>query len=67
MRKSDMQQYFEYGSEKVFFTPDEVLKMKFFGDPGLKLLGFKPRSRLKTHHNVRPSYFVYPDESVSFG
>ena len=25
-------------------------------------MGFKPRSALKDHHNVRHAYFIYPDE-----
>lgn len=28
----------------------------------MKLIGFKPRSKLKLYHNYRPSYFLYPDE-----
>ena len=25
-------------------------------------MGFKPRDRLKEYHNVRSSYFIYPDD-----
>ena len=31
---------------------------------GLKLMGFKPRSRLKWYHHVKPGQFIYPDENV---
>ena len=32
---------------------------------GLSLVGFKPLSRFKIHHYVKPASFIYPDESVS--
>lgn len=28
----------------------------------MKLMGFKPRKALKVFHNVKHSYFIYPDE-----
>jgi ATP-dependent DNA helicase 2 subunit 1 len=28
----------------------------------MTLVGFKPRKMIKPYHNLRPSYFVYPDE-----
>jgi ATP-dependent DNA helicase 2 subunit 1 len=28
----------------------------------MKLMGFKPRSFLKVYHNIKHSYFIYPDE-----
>ena len=30
-------------------------------------MGFKPKSKLKIHHYVKPSNFIYPDETVSGG
>lgn len=29
-------------------------------------MGFKPRSSLKDHHNIRNASFIYPDEQVTF-
>lgn len=34
---------------------------------GLVLLGFKSRAALKDYHNMRTSYFVYPNEKVGTG
>lgn len=42
-------------------------KIKHFDSPGMKLLGFKSKSSLKAYHNIRPSYFIYPDERVMKG
>jgi ATP-dependent DNA helicase 2 subunit 1 len=47
------------------FTREELGRIyKFDDEIGLKVLGFKPRSTLKTSHNVTHSSFVYPDETV---
>jgi len=56
--------YFPFGDEKVFFKKEDIAEIKKFDDPSLKLMGFKPSSRLKSYHNVRSSYFLYPDEDV---
>lgn len=61
-------EYFHlFGKEKAFFKKEEITKIKTIGEPGLVLMGFKPRSRLKDWHNVRASYFVHPDETTIIG
>jgi len=32
---------------------------------GLKLKGFIKKAEVKLHLHVKPSHFIYPDESVS--
>lgn len=56
--------YYEYGPEKlkIYFTKDEIKKLKEFGEPSLQLMGFKSMDRLKPYFNIKPSYFMYPDE-----
>jgi ATP-dependent DNA helicase 2 subunit 1 len=39
-----------------------VKQIKFFDAVGMKLMGFKPRSCIKVFHNIKHSYFIYPDE-----
>ena len=46
---------------------DEVDEIKKFDDPGLVLIGFKPMSKLKTHHHIRPAVFIYPEEEQISG
>lgn len=41
---------------------DEVNSIKKFEDPGMFLIGFKPIEKLKIHHHVRQSCFLYPEE-----
>ena len=37
-------------------------KIKSIEPPGITLVGFKPKSLIKSYHNIRTSYFLYPDE-----
>lgn len=46
---------------------EETEELKRFDDPGLILIGFKPLVMLKKHHYLRPSLFVYPEESLVNG
>ena len=41
--------------------------IKKFDKVGMTLMGFKPKSYLKTYHNVKHSMFVYPDEKKVVG
>jgi len=62
LHKDQVDLYFPFGDEKVFFKKEDIAEIKKFDDPSLKLMGFKPSSRLKPYHNLRSSYFLYPDE-----
>lgn len=44
-------------------TSEDVKKIKSFELPGMTLLGFRSRDFLKPYYQIRPSYFVYPDET----
>ena len=54
--------HMEYGKEKVKISKEDMNHIKTFDAPGLKLMGFKDKSRLKDYVNIRPSYFLYPDD-----
>lgn len=51
-----------YGGEKVTFSKEELAAVRNFGPPGLTMLGFKPKSKLKLQHTIKHSTFIYPDE-----
>ncbi|XP_034050659.1 X-ray repair cross-complementing protein 6 [Thalassophryne amazonica] len=51
-----------YGKKQIVMEKDEVEAVKKFEDPGMFLIGFKPMDRLKLHHHVQPSVFIYPEE-----
>jgi ATP-dependent DNA helicase 2 subunit 1 len=41
--------------------------MRYFGDPVIRIIGFKPNSALAFEHNVKPANFIYPDEANYVG
>lgn len=56
-----------YGNKKIIFTKEEMKKIKFLEEPGMKLLGFKSIDKIKPYYNIRESYFIYPNELFSNG
>ncbi|XP_064634818.1 X-ray repair cross-complementing protein 6-like [Lineus longissimus] len=56
-----------YSGKKICFEIDELNEMRRLGEPGLTLMGFKPKSALKRYHHVRPAQFIYPEETVIKG
>lgn len=56
----------EFGGEKITLEQEEYASLNVFDEPGMQLLGFKPRSALKDEHHVRSALFLYPDEKVSY-
>jgi ATP-dependent DNA helicase 2 subunit 1 len=54
--------YFPYGGSKVLFKPEEMTTIRTFGDPGLTLMGFKPRDSLEDYYQYKSGYFLFPDE-----
>jgi len=56
--------YYPYGSEKVVISKEEAKSIKKFDASGMKLMGFKSRSKLKDYMNIRSSYFVSADDQT---
>ncbi|XP_004484200.2 X-ray repair cross-complementing protein 6 isoform X1 [Dasypus novemcinctus] len=64
---SDTKRSQVYGSRQIVLEKEETEQLKRFDEPGLILIGFKPLIMLKKHHYLRPSLFVYPEESLVNG
>uniref|UniRef100_A0A8C4L2Z6 X-ray repair cross-complementing protein 6 n=1 Tax=Equus asinus TaxID=9793 RepID=A0A8C4L2Z6_EQUAS len=64
---SDTKRSQTYGSRQIVLEKEETEALKRFDEPGLLLIGFKPLLMLKQHHYLRPSLFVYPEESLVNG
>uniref|UniRef100_A0A2K5CQP9 SAP domain-containing protein n=1 Tax=Aotus nancymaae TaxID=37293 RepID=A0A2K5CQP9_AOTNA len=64
---SDTKRLQVYGSHQIILEKEETEELKRFDDPGLMLMGFKPLVMLKKHHYLRPSLFMYPEESLVIG
>ncbi|XP_010145297.1 PREDICTED: X-ray repair cross-complementing protein 6, partial [Eurypyga helias] len=64
---SDTKRAQTYGNRQIVLEKEETEELKRFDSPGLYLIGFKPLSMLKQHHHIRPSQFIYPEESLVSG
>ncbi|XP_044534044.1 X-ray repair cross-complementing protein 6 isoform X1 [Gracilinanus agilis] len=64
---SDTKRSQVYGGRPIVMEKAETEELRRFDEPGLVLIGFKPLFLLKQHHFLRPSLFVYPEESLIHG
>eukprot|EP01138_Halocafeteria_seosinensis_P012065 gb/GECG01012331.1/.p1 GENE.gb/GECG01012331.1/~~gb/GECG01012331.1/.p1 ORF type:complete len:627 (+),score=109.72 gb/GECG01012331.1/:1-1881(+) len=67
LEPKEIKHYHKFGGKTIYFSKSDVRKLKYFGPSGITLMGFKPRSYVKDYHNMRPPYFVYPNESAMKG
>ncbi len=67
IEKVEIKKAYKFGGALIVFTPEEVLALRHFGDPGIKVVGFKPMSMLDMWANLRPSTFIYPSEDDYVG
>jgi ATP-dependent DNA helicase 2 subunit 1 len=58
---------YTYGGHRVFFEKSELNDIKVLDKPCIRLMGFKPKSHLKDHYNIKHSSFIYPDEQAIKG
>lgn len=64
----EIRKAYKFGGETVTFSKEEQANLrKVFGDPGLRLIGFKSMDLLPTWANLRPPYFVYPSDEGYVG
>jgi ATP-dependent DNA helicase 2 subunit 1 len=67
VEKSEVKKAYKFGGEYIYFNPEETKELKKFGDKGLRLIGFKPRSMLPSWASVRKSTFIFPSEQGYVG
>ena len=65
--KTELRKAFKFGGQSVLFTPEELTSLRSWGDPVIRILGFKPLSMLPIWANIRPSTFIYPSEEDYVG
>ena len=67
VEKMEIRKSYKFGGEQITFTPEEVSSLRHFGDPGIRIIGFKPLSMLPIWANFKPSTFIYPSEDSYVG
>lgn len=67
VEKAEVRKAFKFGGESISFSTEELSQIKNFGDPVLRIIGFKPLSILPVWANYRPPTFIYPSEEDYVG
>ena len=67
VQKPDIRKAFTFGGEKITFSEDELKHLRNFGDPIIRIIGFKPVSKLPFWANIKNSTFIYPSEEDYVG
>ena len=67
VEKSDIRKAFKFGGEQVSFTPEEITSLRDFGEPIIRIIGFKPLAMLPVWASTKHSTFIYPSEEDYIG
>lgn len=63
----EIKKAYKFGGEQIPFTPEEISSLRNFGEPVIRIIGFKPMSMLPIWANLRPATFIYPSEEDYVG
>lgn len=67
VEKVEIRKAYKFGGESISFTQEELANIRNFGEPVLRVIGFKPMSMLPSWASTRPSTFIYPSEEEYVG
>ncbi|GAD97375.1 DSB repair complex subunit Ku70, putative [Paecilomyces variotii No. 5] len=67
VEKSEIRKAYKFGGEQVSFTAEEQQALRNFGDPVIRIIGFKPLSALPFWANIKHPTFIYPTEDDFVG
>jgi len=67
VEKTDIRKAYKFGGEQITFSTEEILALRHFGDPVIRIIGFKPLSALPIWANIKHPTFIYPSEEDYIG
>ena len=67
IEKAEVKKAFKFGGEHVLFTKEETAALRNFGDPVIRIIGFKPIAMLPIWASLKPATFIYPSEEDYVG
>nr|POF05867.1 atp-dependent dna helicase ii subunit 1 [Quercus suber] len=67
VEKPEIRKAYKFGGETISFSVEELSQIQNFGDPILRIIGFKPMSLLPMWASTRPCTFIYPSEEDYVG
>lgn len=67
VEKAEIRKAYKFGGEQISFTPEELSSLRDFGEPVIRIIGFKPLTALPIWANVKHPTFIYPSEEDFIG
>lgn len=67
VEKTEIRRAYKFGGETVSFSLEEMAKINDWGEPTIRIIGFKPLSMLPVWATVDKSTFIYPSEESFIG
>ncbi|KAF1847405.1 DNA-dependent protein kinase [Cucurbitaria berberidis CBS 394.84] len=68
VEKTELRKAYKFGGDAITFTPDEITRIRqCFGDPVIRIIGFKPLSCVPIWANTNKATFIYPSEADFIG
>ncbi|KAF2729951.1 ATP-dependent DNA helicase II subunit 1 [Polyplosphaeria fusca] len=68
VEKGEVRKAYKFGGDTITFTPEELAQIRqCFGEPVIRIIGFKPMSLLPLWANINKATFIYPSESDFVG
>lgn len=67
--KADLRKTFKFGSDFVPFTTEQIAKIRYFGEPIVRILGFQAVTEFSDLflYSIRSSMFLYPTDDKFVG
>lgn len=68
VEKTELRKAYKFGGDTITFSPEEMVQIRqCFGDPVIRIVGFKPMSMLPLWANINKATFLYPSEADFIG
>ncbi|CZT25632.1 related to ATP-dependent DNA helicase II subunit 1 [Ramularia collo-cygni] len=67
VEKVEIRRAYKFGGESITFSDEELARITYFGDPIIRIIGFKPLSSLPIWATLKQSTFIYPSEDSFIG
>lgn len=67
IEKWEIRKAYKFGGEQISFTQEEHAELRNFGEPTIRIIGFKPLSSLPIWASMKHPTFIYPSEEGYVG
>ncbi len=67
VEKFEIRKAYTFGGEQISFSPEEIKSLRNFGEPVIRIIGFKPVGMLPLWANIKQSTFLYPSDDDYVG